>query len=376
MNQLDDESIQAHLRRRAGSPLEQARIDGLTRSVIARLDEQRRSLPRLFATAPFGARVGLATALVVALSLIAVPLAGGPKVSTPPSAGAATEGSTGASSADAGSLQILSLAELQRVAAHGDTAQYRDHIVVADVDLQPDDTPPPCVFALEASSPDVNPVDACWIDGFVVGASPTIRVIKPTKDIDMTTSFLPAAGIDGPVVVRIVGQNALQLVGDTRVIAGHVAWPLRSFVTTVQHLPRTMEFARGRLVLGWPYVVDAQLVNGNTFFCAMQTPASDPRLAGFACGATAWLAPTDVPDASAIVDSWNSRPGDWVRIQDGAYFRFSAHPTAASAAANPAPVHGFYLVAPVLKIDSYLCFQCDAGALAILYARLEPVAIP
>jgi hypothetical protein len=180
MTELDDATIRTHLRRRAGGPLEQAQVDGLTRSITARLDEQPRSLPRLFATAPLGARVGVAAALVVAVSLIAVPLAGGPKASTPPSAGTATEGSAEASTSDPNVLQILSLAELQRVASFGATAPYRDHLVVADVELAPTPLITDCV------------PDACPI-GQVVGASPTIQVIQPTKDIDTPTSFIPAA---------------------------------------------------------------------------------------------------------------------------------------------------------------------------------------
>src|SRR5213592_2345106 len=123
MNELDEATIRVHVRRRAGGPVKQAKVDGLTRSIMVRLDVRPRSLPRLLATAPIGVRVGLAAALVVAISLIAVPFAAGPNGSTPPSAGALTAGSTAASTPDSGVLQVLSLDQLQRVAAVGDALQ-------------------------------------------------------------------------------------------------------------------------------------------------------------------------------------------------------------------------------------------------------------
>jgi hypothetical protein len=376
MKELDDATIRAHVRRRSGGSVTPAKVDQLTRSVLTRLDEPRAPLLRFLAAAPISARLALAAALVVAVSLIAVPLAGGPKPSRAPSAAGATEGSTAAATADPISLQVLSLAELQRIAALGDSAPYRDHILVADVSLQPDATPPPCVFVDSVGPSATSAPDPCWVNGFVDGASPAIQVAPPTKDIDIPTTYIPAAGMNGPVILRIIGENTVQLVGDAPRVVGDVAWPLRSFISAVQNLPRRMDFRRSQFVVGWPYVVDAQLVAGNAYFCAMQTPSADARLAGFACGATAWLAPSDVQDPAAIVDGWSSRPVDWVRIQNGAYFEFKSDPADAAATAPDQPVRGFYLVGPVLKIDPALCFQCDAGAVAILYARLEPVAIP
>jgi hypothetical protein len=374
MNELGDATIRAHVRRRAGAPLAQANVERLTRSVVARLDERPRLLPRLFATAPVGARIGLTAALVIAVSLIAVPLAGGPNMSMQPSAGAATEGATSAATADAHRLQVLSLAELQRVMESGDRPPYRHHIVVADVDLQPDAWPPPCIPVPEGqSSPSIDP---CWVEGHVVGAIPAIRVGLPTKDTDFPTTFLPEGGVNGPVIVRITGANTLQLVDAAPRVAGEVAWPLQSFIAAARNLPRTMELRRSPFAVGWPYVVDAQLVQGASFYCAIQTPPSDPRVAGFACGSTAWLAPSEVPDPQSIANGWSSRPADWVRLQNGAYFAFGGQPVDADATAPDQPVHGFYLVGPVLKFDPAMCFQCDAGAVAILYARLEPVPIP
>ena len=358
MNELDEATIRTHAARRAGGPVEQAKVDGLRRSIMGRLDEQPRSLVSLLATAPIGARLGLVATLVVAVSLIAIPIAGGPRTSTPPSAGAATAGSTGASTPDPNSLQVLSLPELQRVAAMGDSQPYRDHIVVADVDVVPDPRPITCL-----------PGD-CPL-GFIDDADPAISVFEGG---DIVRARI-GTGVTGPVILRMRGTNHAEFLGDAPLAVGRVAWPLSSFVTAVQNTVRTMEFAPSSFLVGGPYVVDAQLVPGNVFYCALQTPSSS-RLAGFACGATAWLAPTEVQDPTTIVDGWSNRPADWVRIQNGAYFEFGGQQTPSGATPRQDAVFGFYLVYPVLKFDPGLCFQCDAGAVAILYAKLEPVPIP
>lgn len=364
MNDLDEATIRAHVRRRAGGPVEQAKVDGLTRSIMVRLDQRPRSGYWPFATSPMAARVGLVAVLAVAVSLIAVPLAGGPKGSMPPSAGAATEGSTAASTLDPNVLQVLSLDNLQRVVANGDAEPYAGRIVIAAVDLLPEVEQPLCVPT------------PCPVDGFVEGANPRIRVIQSAKDTDILRTIIWGRRIIGPVILRIEAENTVELIGDAPMAVGRVAWSLSSFVTAVQNTPRTMEFAPNRFLVGRPYVVDAQLVRGDTFYCALQTPASNPRLNGFACGATAWLAPSEVQDPTTIVDGWTSRPPDWVRIQNGAYSEFSGQQTQGAANPKDDPVRGFYLVFPVLKINPAVCFQCDAGAVAILYAKLEPVRIP
>jgi len=358
MIELDDFTMRVHLRRRAGSPVEQTKIDGLARSVMARLDEQPKSLPRILATIPIGGRVAIVAALLVAVSLIAVPFAGAPRDSTPPSAAAATAGSTAASSLDPNSLQVLSLSELQRVAAMGDREPYRDHIVVAAVDVVPDPRPITCL-----------PGD-CPL-GFIDGADPAISVVEAGEIIRGRIG----SGVTRPVILRIRGVNHAEFLGGVSLAAGNVAWPLTSFIRAQQQLPRTMEFST-RFGFGPAFVVLAKLTQGNSIFCAFQTPPTDAYAADFSCGLTGWLAPAEVADPTAIIDGWSRRPGDWVRLQNSAFSEFSAPREGAATTPNAEPVLGSYLVYPILKFDPGRCFQCDAGAVAILYARLEPVPIP
>jgi hypothetical protein len=374
MMELDEATIRAHVRRRAGDALAQARVDSLTRSIMTRLDEEARSLPRLVTTVPIGARVTLAAALIVAFCLIALPLTGGPRSSNAPSTGAATEGATAASTPDPNELQILSLAELQQVLARGDEAPGRDHIVVADVDLAPNSTPPPCVFVVEEPPSIVDPGNPCWVDGSVVGANPPIHVMQPTEDTDILRATIGDAGIIGPVILRIRGTNTVELIGDAPRSVGNVAWSLGTFVKAVHRFPQTLEFNPNKFVVGPPYVVQAQLVQGDVFFCPLQTPTSNRRLAEFSCGATAWLAPTDVTDPSGIVDGWTSRPPDWVRVQNDASARFGA--TLGPGASGASARRGFYLVFPLIAFNRNACFDCGGGAVAILYEALAPVPIP
>jgi hypothetical protein len=358
MNQLEEATIRAHLRRRAGSPVEQAKVDGLTRSIMVRLDDSPRSLARLLATAPIGARVGLVATFVVAVSLIAVPFAGGPRRLTPPSAVAATAGSTEASTPDPNSLQVLSLSQLQRVAAKGDTEPYQGRIVVADVDVVPDPRPITCL-----------PGD-CPL-GFIDGADPAISVFEGGEIVRARIG----TGVTGPVILRMRGADHAEFLGGVPLSAGNVAWPVPAFIRAQQNLPRTMELST-KFSFGPPFVVVAKLAQANTNFCALQTPTTDRYAAEFSCGLTGWLTPADVADPTAIIDRWSSRPADWVRVQNGAFSEFIARREGADGPPNTEPVLAFYLIFPVLKFDPGLCFQCDAGAVAVLYAKLEPVLIP
>jgi hypothetical protein len=358
MNELDEATMRAHVRRRAVGPVEEAKVEGLTRSIMVRVDARPRSLRRRLATAPIAARVGLAAALVVAISLIAVPFAGGPRASTLPLAGSAATGSMAPSTPDPGALQVLTLDQLQRVAALGDAAPYAGHIVVAAVDVIPDPRPITCL-----------PGD-CPL-GFIDGADPEISVVEAG---DIVRGRI-GGGVTGPVILRLRGINHAEFLGNVSLAAGSVAWPLPSFIWAQGNLPRTMELST-KFGAGPPFVVVARLVQGNAIFCAFQTPATDPLAADFSCGLTGWLAPAELADPTTILDGWTSRPADWVRVQNGAYSEFVAHGEGAGAIPTAEPVLGFYLVYPVLKLDPGRCFQCDAGAVAILAEKLEPVPVP
>jgi hypothetical protein len=207
--------------------------------------------------------------------------------------------------------------------------------------------------------------------GFIDGAGPPISVFEGG---DIVRARI-GTGVTGPVILRLRGTNRAEFLGEVSLAAGSVAWPLPSFIHAQQKLPRTMEFST-RFGFGPPFVVVAKLAQGNTIFCAFHTPATDPVAAEFSCGLTGWLTPADVADPTTIMDGWNSRPADWVRVQNGAFSEFVAQPEGAAAPPNADPVLGSYLIYPVLKFDPGLCFQCDAGAVAILYAKLESVPIP
>ncbi|HTK43919.1 MAG TPA: hypothetical protein VL749_01015 [Patescibacteria group bacterium] len=240
----------------------------------------------------------------------------------------------------------------------GDAEPYRDHLIVADVDVEPDPSPITCL-----------PSD-CPL-GLVDGADPAISVVEAG---DIVRGRI-GGGVTGPLVLRVVGANQAEFVGRASLAAGSSAWPLSSFIRAQGNLPRTLEFST-KFGIGPPFVVVAKLVQGNATFCAFQTPATDPLAAGFSCGLTGWLAPAELADPTTMLDGWSSRPADWVRVQNGAFSELVAQPGEADATPNTEPLLGLYLVYPVLKFDPGRCFECDAGAVAILYARLEPVPIP
>ena len=176
-------------------------------------------------------------------------------------------------------------------------------------------------------------------------------------------------------MLRLQGRNHADFLGGVSLAAGGAAWALPAFIQAQGRLPRTMEFST-RFGFGPPFVVAAKLVQGNAIFCAFQTPATDAVAAEFSCGLTGWLAPAALADPTMVIDGWSRRPADWVRVQNGAFSEFSTPREGADTTPNMQPVLGSYVVFPVLKFDPGRCFQCDAGAVAILYAKLEPVPIP
>jgi len=360
MSELDEPTIRDHVRRRAGETPDRDTVDRLAAAVQARVGEVHQgSMPvsRGWAIVPFRARVGLAAALVVAISLLAVPFAGGPQSSSAPSRAT----SSAASSADPDVLQVLALDELQRVAAAGDVDRYDDKIVVANVDVAP---------------PPAEAIPGCipGCPGSVADSNPRILVSTPSADTDILRPTIPDAGLGGPVILRIRGVNEVELIGAAPMVVGGVAWPVRSFITAVDRMPRTMEFAPNRFTVGPAFVVDAKLATGPVYFCTFETP-SEQRIAEFQCGVTGWLAPVEV-DPITILDGSSGHPADWVRVQNGAYQQFAAAESSPDATPGTEPARGFYVVIPVLKYNATMCFQCDAGAVALLYARIDPVPIP
>lgn len=362
MKELDEATIRANLRRRAGGGPDPARLDHLSLLIARRLQQdpaQSWSFRRLVLAVPLQLRVGLAAAVVLAVSLVAVPLAGGPRASVPPT----TAVSTGGSTLEPGAVQVLSLAELQRVAAVGDREPYAHQVVVANVDLVP---------------PPAEAIPGCipGCPGSVAASSPRISVYKPAADDDILRWTIPDQGVAGPVIVRIRGVNSLELVGAATVDPDHsVAWSVPSFVRAADELPRTMELRSNQFSVGPAFVVDGKLALGPGIFCAFQTQSTD-RIAEFACGAVGWLAPTEVADPSAIIDGWSTRPADWARLQNGSYQKYAHGDDSSASPSDGAAVRGFYVVFPVLKYNASMCFQCDAGAVGIVYARLEPIATP
>jgi hypothetical protein len=355
MIEFDETTIRDHLRRRGGEMRAGETVDRLRTAIqvnVREVDQRSARTPRLFAVLPLRARVALAAALVVAISLVAVPLAGGPRSSNPPA------------SFDPTILQVLSLGDLQRVVAFGDTEPYVDRIVVADVDLDPGLQQLTCIR------------EDCPM-GRVVGADPTIRVIQPFEDTDILTASVPEKGVRGPVILRVRRTNTVELIGEAQTNLGYnVAWQLPSFINAVRRIPVRLDFRPGVFTVGPPFVVDAKLVQGEAVPCPYEPSPSPAWFAGFGCGLTAWLAPAEVADPAVIIDNSNGRPSDWVRVQNGMYRRFGFQPGGPDATPNSDPRRGFYLVFPLLRYNAELCFDCGRGAVALLYAKLEPVPIP
>jgi hypothetical protein len=369
MNELDEATLRANLRRRIGDAPDPATLERVSRSILLRLrqeHERRGRMRKIAARVPFRARLGLAAALVVAISLAAVPFAGGPRTSAPPSNGATAltptdRASPGESLRPGSGVQVLSLAELQAVVARGDQAPFAGRVVLANVDVEPPHQPiPACIPGCPAS---------------VAGSSPMILVDKPAADADLLHWTVPDQGVAGPVIVRVTGINRLELVGAATVNPnGGVVWTVPSFVRAADEMPRTMDLRPNEFSVGPAFVVDGKLASGPTIFCALETQ-STARIAEFACGVAGWLAPADVADPAAIMDGWTSRPSDWVRVQNGSYQRY-AGAAIPPMSHSPQTVRGFYVALPLLRYDAAKCFQCDAGAVAVLYALLEPVAVP
>ena len=364
MVELDEPTVRAHIRRRADAAPDPVAIDRLAAAVRAKVPHelQRRSLvPGVVALAPVRARLALAAAIVVAVSLVIVPLAGGPLLQLRSS----MQPSSPTPSLDPTVFQVLTLDELQRVVAVGDTEPYVDQIVLADVDLGPGG--PRQLTCL---------IEDCPI-GLLVEGAPGIRVIQPFEDTDILPGRIGENGVSGPVILRIRRANTVELIGEAPTAAGRAAWPLPSFVQAVRDYLRTMDFAPTSFLVGPPYVVEAKLLQGQPVPCPTAAAASPARLGEFGCGLTAWLAPTVVADPTTIIDTSDGRPPDWVRVQNGMYRRFGMEPAdGPGATPNWDPRRGFYLVFPLVRYDARICFDCDAGAVAILYAKLEPVPIP
>jgi hypothetical protein len=361
MKELDETTIRANVRRRAGGDPDPAKLDHLFRSIALRLRDQRRAGlgRRLALVMPLRARVGFAAVVVLALSLGAVPFAGGPRASAP----GTTAGSTTASTLEPNAVQLLSLAELQRVAALGDREPYAHKVVVASVDVEP-----PPAEAIPGCTP------GC--PGSVAASNPRVLVYKPAADTDMLHWTIPDQGIAGPVIVRIRGVNSLELVGAATVAADRsVAWSVPSFVRAADELPRTMDLRPNEFSVGPAFVVDGKLAQGPGLFCALQTQSTD-RIAEFECGVVGWLAPTEVTDPTVVIDGWSRRPADWVRLQNGSYQTYAHAEDSLASPSGGEAVRGLYVVFPVLKYNATMCFQCDAGAVGFVYARLEAIATP
>jgi len=371
MSELGEATIRANMRRRAGGDPDSARVDRMIRSiaVVMREDRPRSAGLRRLATAlSFRARVGLAAALILALALVAVPLTGSPSSSESPSGATSTvlpsqAPPSVASTPLAGGVQLLTLAELQRVVALGDQPPYASRVVVADIELVPRPANLTC-----------GGTDDCPI-GRVAASDPPIAVFLSAADTDLVQAIPAFQRAPAPVIVRIRGVDAIELVGLATLTKDQaLTWSVPTFVRAADEMPRTMELRPDEFLVGPAFVVDGQLASGPGLFCTLETP-STARIAGFACGVTGWLAPAEIADPTAIIDGWTSRPADWVRVQNGSYQRFGqAEASPAGSGSNAR--RGFYVVFPVLKYNATKCFECDAGAVAVLYARLEPVPIP
>jgi hypothetical protein len=210
----------------------------------------------------------------------------------------------------------------------------------------------------------------------MVDGDSTIRVIQPYEDEDLLHDPSRDEDRTGPLILRIERANTVLMVGKAP-RAGRVAWRLSSFITATQNTIRTMEFNPSTFVIGSPYVVDAALNSGTSLPCptSNQSAGISSRLAEFDCGVTTWLTPLAWPDPITMI-GWLHGSPESVRVQNGIYQRYRPDPVGPDATPATGPIRGFYVVFPFVKFDRRVCFECDAGAVAYVYARLEPVPIP
>jgi hypothetical protein len=355
MAELDETTIREHMRRRAGNTPDRATLDRVVAAVqdSVRHETQRSAGWRGLRDAlPWPARLGVAIAVVAAISFIAVPIVGGPRSSMSPRP-----------SVDPSNLRVLDAAALARLSTSKNLESVAGRVVIVDALVSPAPRQMTCL-------PDSCPIAE------LTEVDPPIRLVESQSQFALGMS-IPDGGMRAILAVSIRGTGTVELIGRVETNVGrNVSWPLGSF--QVDAATKDYDRFPGGPTLGPLYVVHAYLADaGATVRCLLVfTPSPPPGLDGFKCGRAAWLTPSPDLDPSTTVDGNFVGQPDWVRLPNGSYQRFAIHPALPSASPDHGMQLGYYLIEPVIDPNSSVCNPCHPGGSAVMVARIEPVAIP
>lgn len=364
MSPQRDPLVRAHLRRRSTD----ADAAAITR-IVARVDEAIDREPprrRPMLDWPFRIRrLGLGATAVAAVLVVAVAVpvlaptlpAGGPRTAVPaagaPNAGAPVE------------LQVLTAEQLRTLLEPAYVQAYAGRTLVVEDGVRAaaatcpasasDRSDPPCqvgwLSRLSATSYDVAVLrsgsEYAYGAPEAAGASPAV------------------AASPGPLVVRVVNANTVELVGRPETNVGYeLVWPVEALRGGVVGFTTYFGNAPSATV-----IVDGWLTEGRGHPRCVLAPATPPPgFDDFGCGNPSWL-------TADPVNPGFEAPADGLRAQNGAYTELAKDP-ARDAGGNAAPRRGLYVVELGIAPDGFDCFLCSDRLLARILARLDTIALP
>ena len=322
---LDDDTIRAHVGRRAGGAPESDVVVATVMSRIADIEQPAAWRTWLADRAPAFGAVGLVAvvALVAGIAVVAPPGEPGASGQPGPIAGYPER-------------RALTAGELARVVAEAPPGLWSSGAhVVADVGIireadlwcvqQPEGIPCPT--------------------GYVAGISPRIGVtesIALVVDDELSPPFL--------FQLRPEWPGSLFAVGEVVSAPDALAWTLEGLVAHRRTL------GTGPRPPGEVFLVDAWLVQTDAAYrCTSVAGDVDHR---FTCGAAAWLSP--------VAGRASEAPAAGLRVQNAALQLFGH---------GPAPRQPERAIFAVALEDAPNCFQCPPAGAARIVARIDPIEI-
>lgn len=341
-----DDLIRGHVARRSAGAIDADTTERLVASIMKSVDLTPKRRPRLPLSSRL-TRLRLVIATVAAGALV-VALAMSQFVPSlrPGSSLVAEPGATGAPE-----LQVLTVRELRRILdpAHiGEVAVVDGNIETAYFDC----FNPPCPI------------------GWLMQTDHEVLVWQDRHDTQPFIRRLPSMSIGGPIAVRISGVNSIELIGQLETNVGHeLVWPVRALGQAFGGLFRFDRLvpAGQQVQAGALFVVDGWLVEaGGVPGCHPIVGAPPPELEAFTCGNPSWLTADPV--------SPGMRTPEGIRVPNGAYMQHAMEPGSDSSG-KPIPRRALYLVRPLLA-PAFDCYLCPPDGIAMVIARMDPIAIP
>lgn len=341
-----DQMIRGHVARRSGATMEVETADRLVASVLAALDSKPRRQTRLQMPSKLTTRRLVVATLAAAALAVALALPSVAPSLDPGSSLVAEPGATGASD-----LQVLTSGELRRILdpAHiGRVAVVDGSIETASFDC----ANPPCPI------------------GWLMQTNHEVLVWQDRHDTLPMIRRLPSMSIGGPIAVRISGANSIELIGQLETNVGdELVWPVRALGQAFGGVFRFDRLvpAGQQVQAGAPFVVDGWLVEaGGVPACHPIISAPPPELEAFTCGNASWITADPV--------SPGMRTPEGIRVPNGAYMQHAMEPGSDSSG-KPIPRRALYLVRPLVT-PAFDCYLCPPDGIAMVIARMDPIAIP